>query len=312
MPPRDDSTLRVAARVLSPADAAYPAGLRDLDRAPERLRVAGALPSFDRAVAVVGTRASDADAHDFAFSLGAGLARLGCPVVSGGAYGIDAAAHEGALDAGGVTVAVLATGFGRAYPRRHAPLFERIVAEGGALVTEVDDDTPPRPGRFLARNRLIAALGAATVVVQAPLRSGARSTAAHARSLGRPVLAVPAAPWDPRGAGCLAELRAGAHLCADPHDVLELGLGEPRARSRSAERASRPAASAAPASHPDPAARAVLAALGGRPRHIDELAEATRLTAAELSRTLVLLTLEGLVRDRGGGRYAPCHSTTTL
>jgi DNA processing protein len=141
-------------------------------------------------VAVVGARAASGIGCARARGLAAELASQGIVVISGGAFGIDAAAHEGALDAAAPTFAVFGCGVDVTYPDRHAPLFARIAAAGG-LLSEYAPGTPPRAGQFPARNRLIAALADATIVVEAAQRSGALITARLARGLGRPVLAVP-------------------------------------------------------------------------------------------------------------------------
>ncbi len=276
----------------------WPRGLQRLDRPPSRLRVAGALPGLTRAVAIVGTRRCDPEAKRFAQTLARDLAASRCPVVSGGAHGIDSAAHHGALEAGGPTIAVLASGLRRAYPPRNRALFERI-ATLGALVTEHDDDCPPRRGRFLERNRIIAALSRAVVVVQAPHRSGALSTAAVARELGIPVFAVPASPWDVRGAGCARLLAGGALPCAGASDIARaLNFGPIR---RFAEGPRSPMSSME-ATHTR-RQRTILAALSSVSRHVDELAGSLGLPAAEVQTALLELLLLGDVQDRGGGYY---------
>lgn len=289
--------------MLQPADLAWPSPLADLLDPPAALHIAGQLPPWPRPVAIVGTRRADDEAIDFTHDLAAELARAGCTVVSGGALGIDAAAHEGALSVGGLTVAVLASGLRHAYPPEHAALFGRIAC-AGALVSEVDDCTPHR-GRFLSRNRLIAAVAQAVVVVQAPRRSGALSTAACAKRLDRPVLAVPAAPWDVRGTGNLALLNAGAGICTRPKDVLLIpafGGGAP----------DRGAPGESPASKPDkvismpdlaPDAKAVWKEIGTRGRHVDQLARASALPIVRVQRALLELLLLGLVEEVAPGRY---------
>ncbi len=207
-------------------------------------------------------------------------------VVSGGALGIDAAAHEGALDQGGATVAVLAGGVIQAYPSRHARLFARIL-QSGAVVSE-HLDVAPHPGRFLARNRIIAALSAQVVVVQAPGKSGALSTAEHANEIGRPVWVVPASPWDPRGGGCLALLKHGARLLCDPS---ELFGGEKRVDEPTLPLAS-------------PEALLVWHALGSRPLHADDLARALKLDARTVQGLLLELVLMGAAEERPGARFA--------
>jgi DNA processing protein len=170
----------------------YPSRLLSLSDAPAVLWVRGRVPmDGGRAVAIVGARAASGAGCGRARILAAELSQKGVAIVSGGAFGIDAAAHEGALAATAArTFAVLGCGVDVTYPDRHGPLFARIAASGG-LLSEYPLGTPPRAGQFPRRNRIIAALGDAVVVVEAAYRSGALITAALARSLGRPVLAVP-------------------------------------------------------------------------------------------------------------------------
>ena len=142
----------------------------------------------------------------------ADLARAGVRVLSGGALGIDAAAHRGALLGGGRTVVVLPSGLAHWYPRRHEGLYRDVIAAGGALVSQFPPDTPPTRWTFPRRNALVASLADLVVVVQASASSGALLTAAHAQRLGRRVMAVPAAPGDRRGAGCLRLQIGRAHV----------------------------------------------------------------------------------------------------
>jgi len=173
-------------------EAGYPSRLLALPDAPASLWVRGGVPADDvRAVSVVGARAASGVGCTRARVLARALAEKGIVIISGGAFGIDAAAHEGALAAAvAPTFAVFGCGVDVTYPDRHRTLFARIAATGG-LLSEYALGTPPRAGQFPARNRIIAALGDATIVVEAAHRSGALITAALARSLGKPVLAVP-------------------------------------------------------------------------------------------------------------------------
>jgi DNA processing protein len=219
-------THRLGARLVIPEDDEWPVQLGDLRRIsrtggqrvdrdtfpPVCLWVRGEPPlaeTLHRSVAVVGARASTSYGNHVAMEIGYGMANRGWAVVSGGAYGIDAAAHRGALSAGGVTVAVLACGVDRAYPLAHASLFERIL-EDGLLISEWPPGADPHRHRFLIRNRVIAALSRGTVIVEANARSGARQTVGRAGLLGRATLAVPGPVTSAMSVGCNQLIRTGA------------------------------------------------------------------------------------------------------
>lgn len=176
---------------------------------------------IDRAAAVVGTRASTAYGDHIAADFAAGLADRDVAVVSGGAYGIDGAAHRSALAADGVTAAVLAGGIDVLYPAGHSALLHRV-STSGLLISEYPPGVRPTRHRFLTRNRLVAALTGATVVVEAGIRSGAASTAGWARSLGRVVCAVPGPVTSSASAGCHTLLRNGAELVSRAEEIVEL------------------------------------------------------------------------------------------
>ncbi|WP_410597209.1 DNA-processing protein DprA [Amycolatopsis sp. lyj-23] len=172
-------------------------------------------------IAIVGSRAATAYGEHHAAELAYGLASQGVPVFSGAAYGIDGAAHRGALAADGVTVAVLGCAIDLGYPAGHVGLLDRIARSGGAVVSEYPPGTPPARHRFLVRNRLVAALTTATLVVEAGRRSGARHTARLAGKLGRPVLALPGPVSSTTSAGCHQLIQDGtAHLVTSVDDVL--------------------------------------------------------------------------------------------
>ena len=227
----------VGARVVVPGDPDWPWTLDLLGRPPLCLYVRGPAnlaEVTERAVAVVGSRLATDYGARVAADLGHGLADRGWSTVSGGAYGIDAAAHRGSLAGDGTTVAVLACGIDRVYPRGNERLLA-AVARTGAVVTEMPPGSDPLPRRFLARNRLIAALGRATVVVEASLRSGSLSTAGEAGRLHRPVAAVPGPVTSVTSAGCHRLLREeAAVLVTDVADVLDLAapVGEAPAPDR--------------------------------------------------------------------------------
>lgn len=206
--------------IVSAADAGYPQRLRALG-VQHTLHVRGRLCEA-RAIAIVGARAATQRAMDHAHALARHLAGQGVQVVSGGALGIDGAAHRGALAAGGATTVVLGSGVDVAYPARHARLFDQIVASGGALVSMYPLGMQPRPGTFTKRNALISALADAVIVVEADLRSGSLSTAAAARKQGRALAASPGSP------GCERLLATGAALVEGVEDVAALLAGRPR------------------------------------------------------------------------------------
>ncbi|MCK9462651.1 MAG: DNA-processing protein DprA [Proteobacteria bacterium] len=284
-------------------DPAYPRRLDALTDAPERLFVLGELPCpWGAAVGIVGSREADPPARRHAAEIAAALSAAGAIVVSGGARGIDTAAHEGAIEGGGRTVAVLGSGLGRLYPPANRPLFERIAGGFGAVATELPASTPPSRWSFPRRNRLIAALSDLVVVVQAPSSSGALITARIAGSLGVPVAAIPGTAGDPRNRGNNGLLRAGARLVESAADVLDLmnraplffqlDLPEPPPRCKETP-------ATAPADLGDDEIL-VLDRLGREPVHIDEIVAATGLGAARTQAALLTLELAGFAEDRGG------------
>lgn len=248
-----------------------------------------------RAAAVVGTRAATAYGEHIATDLSAGLAERDVAVISGGAYGIDGAAHRAALDCDGITVAVLAGGIDVAYPAGHSSLLHRI-GEHGLLITEYPPGVRPARYRFLTRNRLVAAVAGAAVVVEAGLRSGAANTAAWARALGRAVGAVPGPVTSSASAGCHVLLRDGAELITRVDDIVELvgHIGELAAELP------RPGTLFDGLSEPE---RRVYEALPGRgAATVDEIAAASGLLPEQVLGQLAILEVTGLAR-RDDGRW---------
>lgn len=247
----------------------------------------------DRAAAIVGTRAATAYGEHVAAELAAGLAERDAAVVSGGAYGIDGAAHRAAVAADGLTVAVLAGGIDVCYPSGHAALFHRI-REQGLLVTEYPPGLRPQRHRFLTRNRLVAALSGATVVVEAGARSGAANTAAWAMALGRGVCAVPGPVTSAASVGCHILLRAGATVVTRADEVVEL-VGRAGELAADIER---------PQSlfdDLDENERRVYDALPARgARTVDEIAVASGLPPKQVLGPLSMLEIAGLVVCQGG------------
>jgi DNA processing protein len=257
---------------------------------PQRLRVRGELASPPARVAIVGSRLADPYGLEVARTLARDLARAGVSIVSGGAQGVDAAAHEGALEAGGHTVAVFGCGLDVVYPAAHRDLFARIVAGGGALLSEYEDAQRGAGWSFAKRNRIVSGMSDAVVVVQAGEGSGALITADHARAQGVPLLAVPGEVTNRLSFGPLRLLRGGARIAATAADVLnELGL---------TGQLELPGARQEP-SLAGPEAL-VWGALGRAPLHADELARQAGLAPGAALAALLGLELAGLCEQRPG------------
>ncbi len=296
-----DLAVRAGARVVVPGDDEWPLPLDDLaDRAPLALWVAGDGHLGDvtrRAVSVVGARACTPYGEHVAAELAAGLGDRGWTVVSGGAYGIDAAAHRGALAVDGPTVAVLACGVDVPYPAAHDGLL-RAVRSAGVVMSELPPGARPTRRRFLDRNRVIAALGRGTVVVEAAIRSGALNTAGHAEELSRTVMAVPGPVTSAASSGCHELLRTrGAALVTGAADVLDL-VGDLLVDASDPRRGER-----RPHDELDPLALRVLEALPIRRRAAaDSIGRVAGLDAPTVLRTLGQLAAAGLA-DSDGGRW---------
>lgn len=292
-------------RVVLPGEAEFPSQLLDLPEPPLALWIRGPLDlraSALRSVAVVGARACTAYGERATVAVAGGLASDGWAVVSGGAFGIDAAAHRAALAVGGPTVAVLACGVDVAYPRAHDALLCRI-ADSGLVVSELPPTSQPLKHRFLARNRVIAALSRGTVVVEAARRSGAVSTASRALELGRVVMAVPGPVTSMASSGTNRLLHEQvARAVSDSDEVRSLLTGSGAASGNASEPAE--------GGGPDPArlsglpseARAVLEALPSRgTRTVEAAAEGADISPAACLAHLGLLEIVGLARRAGSG-----------
>ena len=275
------------ARVVPVGSEAYPVSLHDLADPPLCLFVRGGdLREIGHAISIVGARRCSAVGKEVAQALGRGLAAAGVTVVSGGAIGIDTASHEGALAAGGLTVAVLGCGIDTAYPPRNRKLLDRIAANG-AVISEYPPGVPPEAFHFPARNRIVAALGEAVVVVEGRGGSGSLITADHALDLGRQVYAVPGAVNNPLAEVPLGLIRDGAGMIRGAEDLLadtgRLDPGGPPPIPRGLSEQE----------------EAVLALLAG-PTLPEHLARSLGLELADVLRILLGLELRGVVRSVGG------------
>lgn len=274
-------------------DPAYPADLLETADPPVLLHALGdaSLMQHPRRLAIVGSRNPTAQGADNARQFARALGEAGVCVVSGLALGVDGAAHEGALDAGAPTIAVVGTGLDRVYPKRHLDLARRIVAQQGLILSEYPLGTPPLAPHFPLRNRLIAGLSQGTLVVEAALQSGSLITARMAAEQGREVFAIPGSIHSPQARGCHALIRQGAKLVESAQDILEdLRIATPSALA--------PASDADTATGPDDP---LLAALGFDPVSLDALQARTGLDTATLQARLLELELDGLVARLPGG-----------
>jgi DNA processing protein len=279
-------------------DPRYPSRLRRLDEPPSSITLGGDAVEASRTVAIVGSRRATLEAAQFARELARGLATAGAVIVSGGAFGIDAAAHQGALDAKGRTWVVAATGHERCCPRAHAPLFATIARGPGAMIWPFSPRYAHRSG-FLARNRLLVALADAVVVVQAGRPSGALHAASWARKLNKPLWVVPTPPWPPwpekfRGSHRLLDEGARPLTSIDPL-LRSLGLAAAEAASGVARLVlNRPLSEAE---------SAVLAISSAVPLHTDAIAGRAGLSPQVTAFALLTLALEDVVVEGPPGFF---------
>lgn len=286
--------------LLTWADSAYPATLRDAPGAPPLLFALGDPAWLQQPqLAIVGSRNPSAGGVQTAEQFAQHLAAAGLVITSGLALGIDTAAHCGALDGGGATVAVTATGLDRVYPARNRDLAHRI-AEQGCLVSEFPPGTAVRSDQFPRRNRIISGLALGTLVVEASLRSGSLITARYALEQGREIFAIPGSIHNPLSKGCHALIRQGAKLTETIEDILE----ELRWQVAAPTAAEATAAPAHDLDNLDEDYLRLLDALGYDPVPIEVLLQRTGLTTAEVSSMLLVLELKGHVSAAAGGRYA--------
>ncbi len=301
-------------------EAKYPPALPKIADPPPVLYVRGSIESGDaNAIALVGSRQATAYGLRVAHRLAADLARAGMAIISGLARGIDAAAHRGAMEGGGRTLAVLACGLSMIYPPEHADLAAQV-AQQGALLTEFNMHMQPLPQWFPRRNRIISGMARAVVVVEASQRSGALITARHALEQGREVFAVPGPVDSVASSGTLQLIREGARLVRSAEDIIEDLKGIPppaRRRDDAARRATddsglfQGAASsdedATPPANPpvelDDTQRRIWEFLAATPRSPDEMAQELGLSAAQMPSTLLMMEMKKVIRRLPGNRY---------
>lgn len=311
---------RMGAHLLLRGEEGYPERLGQIPRPPHLLFVLGEKSLEDELpIAIVGTRRAGDYGLRHTHAIAQDLALSGACIVSGLALGIDAAAHKGALDAQGRTIAVLGGGLDRFYPEQNEGLRDRILDLGGSIVTEYPMGTPAKGNRFLLRNRIIAGLSLGVLVTQGPYRSGANRTACDAADYGREVFALPGSVEDPLSQLPHKLIAEGAHLAACAADILGVLAPEralkamPKAKTEKAQREKSEPMKKGEMDTPKPKAlpeylspeeRAVMKALEGGEMEFDALCEVTGMDGAALGAVLMGLEMEGLINALAGLRYA--------
>ncbi len=281
------------AHVLTWESPNYPRLLREISAPPPLIYVRGTITEEDAwAVAVVGTRRASAYGREVTRRLSAALARSGITIVSGLARGIDGEAHRAALEAGGRTIAVLGCGIDRVYPPEHRKLAQQIITQG-AMVSDYPLGTRPEGRNFPPRNRIISGLSMGVLITEAGVRSGALITADYAAEQGRDVFAVPGNVLMHGSAGTNALIQDGAKVVLGPEDILE-ELNLTMVAEQSEARQVLPA---------DETEASLLTYLSVEPTHVDELQQQVDLPIAQVTSTLALMELKGMVRQVGGMKY---------
>jgi len=290
-----EAVARAGASLVTLDDDAYPALLRQLSDRPLLLYVRGQLQSEDdKCLAVVGTRKASKYGWDIANQLASQLASQGITIVSGLAQGIDAAAHRGALAAGGRTIALVGTGIDSVYPRENTDLAKEIEANG-AIVSEMPLGAMPLAKNFPQRNRLISGMSLGVLVAEAPARSGALNTVSHALDQGREVFAVPHNVFSLSGRGCNQLIQEGAKLVADVDDILdELDVSHIKVQTKIQTERLQPA---------NDTEDAIFEQLSADPIHVDVIVRQTQLPTATVTSTLTMLELKGLAESAGPMQY---------
>ena len=276
----------------TPEKHKYLAPLSTLSKPPKNMFFIGSLPEVRYpTVAIVGTRKPSTYGKEVTHRLAYNLAKYGTIIVSGLALGTDGIAHRGALDAGGITLAVLANSVDTIYPKSHQALGQQIVQQGGAILSEYEPPTSPRNFQFLARNRIISGLSDAIIITEAAIRSGTLSTATHALEQGREVFVVPGNITSPLSAGCNALLKQGAHPITCAEDVLETIAPELLT-----------AQPALPLGN-TPEEMNIIQLLQSGVRDGDELQALSTLDASLFSQTITIMELQGAIRALGGNQW---------
>jgi DNA processing protein len=292
--------MKLEPKSISLKDPRYPSLLKEIQNPPSRIYILGELPNEQKSrIAIVGTRKATLQGRSIAKETAEKLAEQGLVIVSGLAMGIDAAAHEGALEAKGKTIVVLANGLGKIYPARNQNLGEKVLECGGAIISEYGSEVPYFKGQFLKRNRIISGLCQAVIIIEAPQRSGSLATARLAAEQGREVFVVPGPINHPNYYGSHQLIRDGARLVSSIDDILEdLGINirvnprlNPRQSASMVEKIT------------DENQLLVLKTIRefGQPINIDKIIELTKLEPQVINQSLALLVIQGMLKETEKG-----------
>lgn len=281
---------KLGIRLILRDDKEFPALLREIPWPPFGIYIKGTLPEKEFSLAVVGTRKATAEGKSTAKKFSSELAKKTFAIISGLAFGIDAAAHEGCLDAKGITAAVLANGLDSIYPKTHHSLAKKILENGGTLVSEYPPGAEPFAYRFLERNRIVSGLSRGTLVIESPERSGSLATARFAMDQNRDVFVVPGPISHPNFRGSNRLIRNGAQLVTSPEDILEAFGVEMETKIKMEDLKSEEE-------------RLVFAALQkfSRAADVDVIMEATNLTVTDANTALSFLIIKNIVKETEGG-----------
>ena len=277
---------------ISPQNHTYLQIIHSIAQSPKTLYFMGQLP-LERipTVAIVGTRKPTAYGREVTYQLAYNLAQKGVVVISGLALGIDGVAHRAALDAGGITIAVLACGLDTIYPASHKQLADEIIRSGGAIISEYEPDVEARDFQFLARNRIVSGLSDAIIVTEAATRSGTLATVHHALDQGREVFAVPGNITSPLSAGCNALIKQGAAPVTSVTDILQIIAPDLLESQQSLALGN------------SPTETKIIQLIQSGTRDGDQLLQDSGVEASEFSQALTMMEITGIVRALGGNQW---------
>lgn len=281
---------KLGIQIITESDAQYPPLLKEIPLRPFGIYVLGKLHDYKTHIlGIIGTRKATIEGKILAKKFAVALAERGIVIVSGLALGIDAAAHEGSLSAGGQTIAVLGNGLDYFYPRTNENLARKILAHGGAIISEYHLGAPPLPYRFLERNRIVSGLSRGVLVIEAPKESGSLATARFALDQNRDVFVIPGPITHPNYIGSNQLIRAGAELITKPDDILEAFGIEVNELS--------------PKELTNPKEKIIFEAIKkfSQPINVDKIRELTNLNIADLNTALTFMVLKGAIDETGAG-----------